>query len=136
MIFSQLNISKMSVHSELSLQKFIHDQDIKLMALQETGCWKPTDGFFGDNVVMKKDTTSRNNPNLRGVALIVHKDLLPETVDIGGTDVDAIWCQIKLGRKRILVGSVYIYLPQPGVRHLKTSCYTLKKLNTTKKPIN
>jgi len=96
----------MSAHSELSVQKFIHDQGIKLMALQETGCWEPTDGFFKDKRIMRNDTTNGNN--LRGVALIVDKDLLPEAIAIESTETDAVWCQIKLGNKRVLVGSVYI----------------------------
>ena len=43
------------------------------------------------------------------MALIVKKALLPEKVDIENpSDFDAIWSQIRVGQKRILVGSIYI----------------------------
>lgn len=114
----------MSAHSELSVQKFIHDQGIKLMALQETGCWEPTDGFFKDKRIMRNDTTNGNN--LRGVALIVDKDLLPEAIAIESTETDAVWCQIKLGNKRVLVGSVYIS-PSAGSDTFESLLLQLKK---------
>ena len=107
MIFSQLNISKMSSNSELSVQKFIHDQGIHLMALQETGCWDKTKGLFTDSLIIQNDISC--NTSLKGVALIVKKALLPEKVDIENpSDFDAIWSQIRVGQKRILVGSIYI----------------------------
>ena len=107
MIFSQLNISKMSKNSELCLQKFIHDQSIQLMALQETGCWNVTGGFFKDSMIIQNDMSGKNN--LRGVALLIKKSLLPEKVEIEEScDFDVVWCQIRVGQKRILVGSIYI----------------------------
>ena len=126
----------MSANSELSLQKFIHDQGIRLMALQETGSWEPTKEFFKEKTIMKNNITGKDH--LRGVALIVQKDLTPELVDIEDTNIDAIWCQIKLGRRRILVSwwDQYTYLPVQEVKHLKTCCYTLKQQNLTKKAKN
>jgi len=107
MIFSQLNIAKMSSNSELCLQKFIHDHRIQLMAIQESGCWEPTKEFFKDYTIIQNDISGKNN--LRGVALIVKNDLLPEPVDIGDTSyLDTVWCQIRVEQKRILVGSIYI----------------------------
>ena len=107
MIFSQLNISKMSNNSELCLQKFIHEQCIQLLALQETGCWKATNAFFKDSVIIQNDPSGKTN--LKGVALIVKKSLLPEKVDMEEScEFDVIWCQIRAGKKRTLVGSVYI----------------------------
>ena len=107
MIFSQLNISKMSSNSELSVQKFIHDQGIHLMALQETGCWDKTKGLFTDSLIIQNDISCKTS--LKGVALIVKKTLLPEKVDFEEpSDFDAIWSQIRVGQKRILVGSIYI----------------------------
>ena len=43
--------------SESALQNFIHERGISLMAIQETGVWKPTEGFFENKKVMTKDTT-------------------------------------------------------------------------------
>ena len=107
MIFSQLNISKMSNNSELCLQKFIHEQNIHLLALQETGCWKATNAFFQDSVIFQNDISGKTN--LRGVALIVKKSLLPEKVDMEDScEFDVTWCQIRAGKKRTLVGSIYI----------------------------
>ena len=94
MIFSQLNISKMSSNSELSVQKFIHDQGIHLMALQETGCWDKTKGLFTDSLIIQNDISGKTS--LKGVALIVKKTLLPVKVDIEEpSDFDAIWSQTK-----------------------------------------
>ena len=109
MVFSQLNISKMSSNSELSLQKFLHEQEIHLMALQETGCWEPTDGLFNDKIIFRNNIVGNNT--LKGVAIIAKKTLCPEAVQIGdaaAVGFDAIWCQIKVGGRRILVGSLYI----------------------------
>ena len=104
MIFSQVNISKMSSHSEVALQKFINDQNISLIALQETGKWKPTDGFFIDKQIIQNKCIN----DQMGVAIIADKNLSPEHLDnIEDDSVDAVWCQLKLRNKRVIVGSVY-----------------------------
>ena len=94
----------MSPHSEIALQKFIHDHSISLMALQETGNWMPTNGLYSKQKVIQNKCIN----DQAGVALIVDKKLNPEHIDtIEDDTVDAVWCQIKLKNKRIIIGSVY-----------------------------
>ena len=106
-LYSEVNkniISKMSPHSEIALQKFIHDHSISLMALQETGNWLPTNGLYSKQKVIQNKCIN----DQAGVALIVDKKLNPEHIDtIEDDTVDAAWCQMKLKNKRILIGSVY-----------------------------
>ena len=104
MIFGQLNISRMSTHSEAALQSFIYERGISLIAIQETGVWNPSDGFFTNKAIIK----NKLNDNLSGVALIAENSLFPEHLDALDDDsVDAIWCQVKLNNKRVIIGSVY-----------------------------
>ena len=73
MIFSQLNIAKMSVHSELVLDKFLNDQNITAIALQETGCWSPSAGMFQGRKIYKNKTDMSSV--ISGVALVLHESL-------------------------------------------------------------
>lgn len=70
------------------------------MAIQESGCWEPTKEFFKDYTIIQNDISGKNN--LRGVALIVKNDLLPEPVDIGDTSyLDTVWCQIRVVNRSV-----------------------------------
>ena len=104
--FGQLNISKLSTHSELALSNFLETQGISLMALQETGPWEPLPDLFRNYSIYQNNLSNTNN--LAGVALVIDNNLYPEEIaDLGSSEVDAIWCQIIIGGKRILTGSVY-----------------------------
>ena len=106
MIFSQLNVSKMSKQSEMAIDHFMHDNKIFSMALQETGTWTPSTSSFKGKKIFS------NTPDIQlgtsGVALIFDKRLSPEIIDeLTDSDVDAIWCQVKISGIRYLIGSAY-----------------------------
>ena len=94
MIFSQLNVNKMSTHSELTLDKFINDLDISAIALQETGSWIPSTGIFQGRKVYQNTTVSTDK--IAEVALIIKEALKPEPIDVLRNDeLDAVFmCNI------------------------------------------
>ena len=116
MTFSQLNVSKVSTQTEIVLDRYMYTEGISLLALQETGCWQPSsDMFEGCKVFQNKHNTSSN---LYGVAIIASKDLQPEVIDdLSDPTIDAIWIQVKINKKRVIVGSVYCR-PSGGLNDL------------------
>ena len=108
LIAGQINISKMSLHSEVAVDKFIADHGIKLLAVQETGSWTASAHSFNNMRIIQNKTNTNDNPDLSGVALLVDKTLYPEHIDaLDDDDIDGVWAQIKVNGRRILVGSVY-----------------------------
>ena len=106
MIFSQLNVSKMSKQSEMAIDHFMHDNKISSMALQETGTWTPSASAFKGRKIFSKSPDIQLGTS--GVALIFDQSLSPETIDeLTNSDVDAIWCQVKISGVRYLIGSAY-----------------------------
>jgi hypothetical protein len=107
MLFGQLNIAKMSTHSELALSRFMYTENMALMALQETGHWDVSSSLFRNHSIFLN--TNLPTPNLSGVGLVIDKKLKPESVtELNKADtVDIVWCQIILENKRVLVGSAY-----------------------------
>ena len=108
LLFGQLNIAKMSTHSELALANFIYEQNIALLALQETGHWdiSSSTSLFKNYQIFVN--TNKPTENLSGVGLIIDKKLKPELVsELMSDKVDNAWCQITLNNKRVLVGSAY-----------------------------
>ena len=97
----------MSINSEMALDLFVFQNEIDLIAIQETGTnWSPSDSSFKQHKIMKKDGDIAHGTN--GVALIIKKTLQPEIItDLMDEEQDAVWCQIKIGGKRYIVGSVY-----------------------------
>ena len=101
-LFGQLNISKMSNHSELALSNFLDRHNVSLLAVQETGHWTPTLSLF-DKYLICQNTTQPTSM-LSGVALIIDKKFKPEIVDSLNSDkVDTVWCQIYLNGQRHLI---------------------------------
>ena len=106
----------MSIHSELALDKFVYDQNIMAIALQETGCWNPSKGIFQGRKIFQSKTDATSNS--AGVALVIHNSLKPEQIeDITDDKIDAIWCQIRMGNKRHIIGSAYCK-PTSGTKEL------------------
>ena len=106
MTFCQLNVSKVSTQTEMVLNRYMYTEDISLLALQETGCWQPSsDMFEGYSIFQNKDDP---RSDLYGVAIVANKELQPEIIDeLSDPTIDAIWIQVKIDKKRVIVGSVY-----------------------------
>lgn len=130
-MFCQLNVCKISRHSEVVIDKFMADRNIKLLAAQETGTWIPTPTLFTPYKIFQNKSSA--DPNLAGVALIIDKALNPEHIaELSENNVDAIWGQIKLNGRRILVGSVYSR-PVQGATHLTPLLVHMEKVLEYKK---
>ena len=105
-IFGQINISKMSPHSELALSQFVFNHNIHLLAVQETGHWDPDCKLFANYTIFVN--TNSPTSSLSGVGLIVKNCLQPEAVKVlQSDDSDTIWCQIFVNGQRHLLGSIY-----------------------------
>ena len=89
----------MSTHSEIAINKFMFDNNIKAMMLQETGNWTPSAGAFAKTTVITNNVNL--NSTLLGVSLVIDKSLDPEHIaELDDPEIDAVWCQIKLNNKR------------------------------------
>ena len=105
-IFGQINISKMSPHSELALSQFVFNHNIHLLAVQETGHWDPDCHLFANYTIFVN--TNSPTSSLSGVGLIVKNCLQPEAVKaLQSADSDTLWCQIFVNGQRHLLGSIY-----------------------------
>ena len=114
--FGQLNIAKMSVNSEMAVDKYIATQKIMSFAIQETGNWVPKTELFPGKKVFTN--TSSDSVGLYGVALILHDTMRPEPIsELLDTEVDAVWAKICMGNKKILVGSVYCRPSEKDMQH-------------------
>ena len=139
MIFGQINIAKMSVNSEMALKKFILENDVLLMAIQETGNWNHSaNGAPGYSAFHKAGDL---NKGTAGVALLIHPTLEPEPIyELNDDDeMDTIWCQIKIRGKRHLVGSVYCKPSQNEANNIaafKNLTDSIDKARTYKKKHN
>ena len=108
MRFGQLNISKMSSHSESSLNKFIVEQNLSLMALQETGPWVQSDGLFRSYKIIQSNSSWKVSKGMSGVSLVIKDSLKPEKIDeLDDELIDAVWGHCMIAGKRVIVGSVY-----------------------------
>ena len=96
----------MSKQSEMAIDHFMHDNKISSMALQETGTWTPSASAFKGRKIFSKSPDIQLGTS--GVALIFDQSLSPETIDeLTNSDIDAIWCQVKISGVRYLIGSAY-----------------------------
>ena len=59
----------------MALERFIDQNNIKAMMIQETGNWTPSIGSFDNKYIAKNDLSLY--PERYGVAMIMHKSLNP-----------------------------------------------------------
>ena len=97
----QINIDGLSPHSSLAIDKYIADNDIKILAIQETGkSTVPCDQFT--NML----TSSCNNG--RGVALVVSPNLDPQVItDLQSSETDAVAVLCSISKQSTLIISGY-----------------------------
>ena len=129
MIFSQLNISKMSIQTEIVTSHFMYTNGISLIALQETGNWNPSQEAFPGCKIFQNNTDNNSiSPSISGVALVANNFLQPEIItQLIDPDIDAVWVQIKLNGERIIVWSVYCK-PTDGISQLRDLLSHLEKV--------
>ena len=96
----QLNISGLSTQSTLAVDRLCDIRRVGILALQEVGPPPPTNVFT--NMI------TFSVPDDRGVSLSVRADLKPQRIQAAETSgVGAVFAVIQVGRKPMLVGSVY-----------------------------
>ena len=106
-IFSQVNIDGLSRHSKLALDKFTFNNNISLLALQETKLnqnqldkldkFDNLESFF----LPKSDSTY-------GVGMLISPLLVPQRVtELEDQLCDIVWCMIRLNNTCVLVASAY-----------------------------
>ena len=105
--FCTLNICGLSTRSKFTLNKFIDDEKIKILALQETGS---TDSEVLELNNMNFITDSNNAQN-KGVTLYVdNKYSLTGLDEISkiSKSLDSCWGLVVVEKKRYIIGNVYV----------------------------
>lgn len=106
-MFSQVNIDGLSGHSKTALDKFTFENNISLVALQET---KLNQSQI-DNLDKFENLESFLLPKsdfTYGVGLLISPVLLPQRVkELEEQDCDIIWCMTKFNNTCVLTASAY-----------------------------
>ena len=117
---SQVNIDGLSKHSKIALDKFIHDNNVDIIALQEVGSNQPTEDIFTKKKFFY-------HYGVKGVGLGISTKLKPEKVaDLNNSDIDATFTVLSLGNSSLVVGSCYC---RPEINSSKSLKDLLKHLD-------
>ena len=105
--FCQVNINGLSKHSKTALDKFSFDQQLSIIALQETKL----------NSTQIKDLDASPNletfmlskePETYGVGLLISPSLFPQRMkNLEENGLDIVWCLVKINQLDVLVASAY-----------------------------
>ena len=102
----QLNINGLSRQTVTALEHFISVNDIKILALQETG-YSHIQAVL-DNLAGLCLFSNNPSPDTNGVILALHQSLKPQLItELLAPNVDAVWVTGQLNGKTVLFGSVY-----------------------------
>ena len=113
----QLNVSGLSNHTITALEKFIADQKIDILALQEIGMNKHPHSLF-------QGKCTYTSHNVKGVALSIDTTLHPQVInDFSNCTTDDLWVLCTISSKPVLLGTGYC---QPEIN----SANSLKELLT------
>ena len=114
---AQINIDYLSTSSQVSLEKFFHDNNLSVCAIQET---RLTETQLRD-LKTPMDISYFSLPlteETRRVSLAIQNSLNPQRVKYLEKDgLDIIWCMVKLGLLNTLIASVYCP-PEKGTGNL------------------
>ena len=106
-IFSQVNIGGLSLHSKIALDKFTFDNNISLVALQETKLNENQIDSI-DKFVNLESFFVPKFEHTYGVGLLISELLLPQHIsELDQQDCDIIWCLININNSSVLVASAY-----------------------------
>lgn len=102
-----LNICGLSDRSRFAINKFNYDNNIDILALQETGT-SDCNKLNLDNMSMIQDGNMAKN---RGAALYVNnKQSVTKLDSISSVHIDSCWGLVQVHSKRFIVGNVYVKL--------------------------
>ena len=128
-----INIDGLSSKSRFMLDKYIYDENIDILCVQETG-QHDIEKIKLTNMKTILDTNGSRN---RGAAIFVHDSIscvsLPE-ISQKSTEIDSVWAAVIINKKRYIIGSVYVkHHYQNAVKDTLTMLnYANSKLNTLK----
>jgi exonuclease III len=103
----QININGLSKHSQTALDKFSFDQQLSIVALQETNLnsnkTKDLSGFTNlETFILSTENCTY------GVGLLISPILYPQRMKALEEDgLDIIWCLVKINQIDVLIASVY-----------------------------
>ena len=118
---SQVNIDGLSKHSTIALDKFISNNKIDIIALQEVGSNQPADDVFNNKKFFY-------HHGVKGVGLGINTKFKPEKVaDLSCPDIDATFTVVSLEKTSMVVGSCYC---RPEINSSKSLKELLKHLDT------
>ena len=106
-IFCSININGISGRNHLLLDKYVYDENIKILAVQESlSCDKDK-----INLTNMKTITDTNKAANRGAVLYVHNTLPSSNlIEIArlSKNIDSAWALVVIDNKRYIIGSVYV----------------------------
>ena len=106
MRFLQCNIQSLNTSLQL-LRQCVQRLDVDIIALQET--WHPSDGYINIKNFTQQFLKLRSGKEGGGVALFTHRRVKAVRLKEYETDdIEAVWADVKCGKVRTVVGSVYI----------------------------
>ena len=102
----QININTLSSHCHMAVDKYIHDRNIDVLALQEVGFNSITNG---SNIFTNRATfMNAKNENCSGVLLSIAHEMEPAKIqELMAPNLDCVWVSIKINSIQYLIGSVY-----------------------------
>ena len=117
----QLNIGGLSQHSITALDKFIHDCNIEVLALQEIGK-QPI------NLDVFKGKSSFSTNNVKGVALSIATKYKPQLInELSVPDVDVLFVLCSIDNMSVMLASCYCRPEISSTKSLKTLLGQLDK---------
>ena len=103
-----INICGLSQRSQMMLNKYVYDNDIVLLSVQETGTNK--DFKMLDNMKTYEDTNQQSN---KGCAIMVRNDVMFtqfSEISKASTNIDTVWGMLCWSGKRYIIGNAYLKL--------------------------
>ena len=98
---AQLNCNGLSSHCVTVVDKFLYDNKIEVLALQETGDHSSNEQRFSNKTVFFHFST-------HGVGLVINSCLQPQWVpSLSSRNVDVVWAICRVDNDNILIGSAY-----------------------------
>lgn len=111
----QVNICSLSPNSALALSKYAYDNDLDIIAVQETKTANPPSICNFD----VEHTNPQGAHDLKGGCALYISNKINNTCRLTHleTTTDLIWVLLDLGKTKIIVGNVYVQLN--NIRHLQ-----------------
>ena len=121
----QININGLSDHSITTLENFVHVQNIKILAMQETGFIRSQNLGRINNLVT---FFNKQEIDCKGVGLAIDTVLKPQLIpELLEGNKDAVWATCQIAGKNIIVGSVYCTPENRSTSSLRELLLNIKK---------